>query len=126
MESPRSMLTESNVPTYMWTKVVNTSTYLTNKNAFQVNNRFSFEQVYIGIPLKLDRLRTFGCLAYVYIAKKKWTKLDPRLVKCMFTRYDESSKLYCCFNLATKIIIIIKDVMFAKMEEGSNKLATSN
>jgi hypothetical protein len=54
----------------MWTKVVNTSTYLTNKNAFQVNNRLSFEQVYIGIPLKLDHLRTFGCLAYVYIAKK--------------------------------------------------------
>jgi len=40
----------------------------------------------------------------------------------MFIRYDESSKLYCCFNLAIKIIIITKDVMFAKWNWGPTSL----
>ncbi len=116
------MLIESNVPTYMWIEVVNTSTYLTNRNAFQVNNKLSSKQVYIGIPLKLDHLRIFGCLTYVYITKSKRTKLDPKSIRCMFTRYDESSKLYYCFNFIVRRIIITKDVMFAKWKRGPRSL----
>ncbi len=78
--------------------------------------------MYIGIPLKLDHLRIFVCLAYVYFAKSKNTKLDPKLVKCMFIRFDESSKLYCCFNFATKKIIITKDVMFVEWKRGPTSL----
>ncbi len=122
MERPRNMFIESKNPTYMWIRVVSTSTYLTNRSAFQVNNRFSPEQVYIGIPLKLNHLRIFVYLVYVYIAKSKRTNLDPKLIKCMFTRFDESSKLYCCFNFATKKIMITKDVMFVEWKRGPTSL----
>jgi hypothetical protein len=84
----------------------------------QQYDRLSFEQMCIGIPLKLDHLRIFSCFLYVYIAKNKRKKLDPKSIRCMFTRYDESSKLYYCFNFAMKIIIITKDVMFVEWKRG--------
>lgn len=43
------------------------------------------------MPPKLDHLRVFGRVAYSYV---KQGKLDPRSMKCMFTRYPSGVKGY--------------------------------
>lgn len=40
----------------------------------------------IWILPKLDHLKIFGCLAYVYISKWNRPKLEPNQLKCMFTQ----------------------------------------
>lgn len=70
----------------------------------------------------LNYLKVIGCVAFCHIPSKKQNKLEPKSMPTILIRYDENSKTYCCFNLATRKIIISQFVCF---DERSCNLGTS-
>jgi hypothetical protein len=70
------------------------------------------EEMYIGIRPNLSHLRVLGCVAYCHVQDNKRTKLEPKAIPTIFVGYDESTKAYCCYNLATRRILISRDVRF--------------
>jgi hypothetical protein len=52
----------------------------------------------------------------------KRTKLELKSMRCMFTRYDKILKLYHCFHPKTKMIIIVKYVVFYEKQKGLTKI----
>jgi hypothetical protein len=64
------MAIDNGVLNYLWTKIVNTTTYLTNRNPSRSNNGLFPEHVYIRVLPNLKHLKVFGCLVYVHVGKK--------------------------------------------------------
>jgi hypothetical protein len=106
------MAMESNCLAYLWTKVINTSTYLTNRNPICSNGGLSPEHIYNGKAFDFNHLRVFGSLAYVHVSKSQRSKLEAKSIKCMMVGYDDWSKAYRCFDPKEKKLLINKDVVF--------------
>jgi len=89
LERTKSMAMESNYLAYLWTKVVNIATYLTNRNPTHSNGGLSLEHVYNGKALDLNHLKVFGNLAYIHVSKSQRRKLEAKSIKCMTVGYDD-------------------------------------
>lgn len=108
------MISKAQTPPFLWTEVVSTANYLTNRSPTRANLGISpFQQLKHTIP-DLQHLRVFGCLAYVHVPKGQRRKLDEHTSKCIFVGYSEQTKGYRCYHPTTKNIIINKDVRFEK------------
>lgn len=70
-------------------EVVVTATYLINRCLSNSLGMKTPEEVWLGHPPSLYRLRVFGCLAYAHIRQDK---VEPRALKCMFLRFPEGVK----------------------------------
>jgi hypothetical protein len=77
------MAMELDCPAYLWRKVVNITTYLTNRSPTHLNGGLSLEHVYNGKAPKFNHLRVFGSLAYVRVSKSRRSKLEAKSIKCM-------------------------------------------
>ncbi len=69
LEEVINMAMESYFPTYLWIEVVNTATYLTNRNPACSNGGLSLKHVYSGKALNLSHLKVFGSLVYIHVSK---------------------------------------------------------
>ncbi|WP_286490054.1 hypothetical protein, partial [Escherichia coli] len=56
----------------------------------------------------------FGCLAYALVPKEQRSKLDDKAFKCIFVGYSSESKGYRLYHLATKQILVSRDVVFVE------------
>jgi len=94
MEKAQNMALESQVPPYLWTKVVNIIVYLINYSPTWANSGAMLEEMFLGEKLNVNHLRFFGYVAYVHIPKEKQNKLESRTLKCLFLGYDDQTKGY--------------------------------
>lgn len=78
MERARSMAISCGIPTFIWSKVVNTSNYLVNRGPMCANNDIVLEQRYSKHKSHVNHLRVFGCLAYVHVPKQDCDKLGSK------------------------------------------------
>ncbi len=106
------MAKELDYPAYLWTKVVNTSTYLSNRNPIHSNGGLSLKHVYNGKTLDLNHLKVINNLAYIHVSKSKRSKLETKSIKCMTLGYNDWSKAYRCFDPKEKKVLINKYVVF--------------
>ena len=60
-----------------------------------------------SIPIKV-----FGCIVFVHIHSQHYSKLDPKVVKCLFLGYSLSQKGYKCYSPTQWKIYISMDVTF--------------
>jgi hypothetical protein len=60
------------------------------------------KEKFIGKKPDVFHLRVFGCIAYVHVFDKKRSKLDPKVMKCIFIGYPLKQKGYKCFNPSTQ------------------------
>jgi hypothetical protein len=92
------MAIDSGVPNYLWTKTVNTTTYLTNKSLSRSNNGLFPKHVDTRVLPNLKHLKVFGCLIYVHVGKKQEGKMGSKSIRCICIGYGETSKAYHCYN----------------------------
>lgn len=95
----RSLMFSMDVPKYLWGEAVLTATYLINRMPSRVLGFTSPRQKLLNVfphCLLLSELplKTFGCVAYVYLQAQFRGKLDKRAVKCVFLGYSGSQKGY--------------------------------
>jgi transposase InsO family protein len=113
LEKGRSMVADARTPKFLWSEVVATANYLTNRSPTRANpSGISPYQRLFGKVPDLSHLRIFGCVAYVHVPDETRTKLDPKTIPCVLTGYSEESKAYRCFNPHTRKILISSDVKF--------------
>ena len=57
-------------------------------------------------------LRTFGCLAYIKEQQLHLRKLNDRSTPCVFIGYEHGAKAYNLYDLSTKRVRVLQDVIF--------------
>ena len=63
----------------------------------------------------------FGCLAYVHVSKEKWGKLDPKTWTCIFLGYNDYEFGYRLWNVAEKIVVRSRDIVFIEEKTIANR-----
>ncbi|KAK9701121.1 hypothetical protein QE152_g30800 [Popillia japonica] len=69
-------------------------------------------------------MRIFGSPVMVNIPKQRRKKLDPKAKKMVFVGYSSTTKGYRCLDIATKEVVLSRDVLF--METKSQILMKQN
>jgi hypothetical protein len=72
-----------------------------------------FEKLY-GYAPDYSSFRVFYCTCFVLYPHVEHSKLSTQSVICVFLRYGEGKKRYCCFNLVTQKLYVSHHVVFLK------------
>ena len=88
LEITRALLIESHALASFWPEAIATTTYLTNclpLNPLQYKTPLETLGSFVPPPSSHSLPpRIFGCVVYVYLPKQNKTKLEPRVIKCVF------------------------------------------
>ena len=105
------------VPNSYWGEAVLTAAYLINRVPSRMLGNVSLVQFmtsrFPSVPiLKSLESRVFGYVAFVYIHKQHRSKLDPRVVRCIFIGYPPNKRGYKCYHPPSRKYFVSKDVTF--------------
>ncbi|GKV37564.1 hypothetical protein SLEP1_g45583 [Rubroshorea leprosula] len=67
-----------------------------------------------GVVPNYNYLRTFECACYLNLSVATSHKLASHSTLCVFLRYPTHHKGYCCFDLATNKIVLLRHVVFVE------------
>jgi hypothetical protein len=110
LEKARSLMLEANVSKFLWTKGVNTTTYLYNCSPTRSNLGITLEESYSRKKPDLSHLHIFGCTAFVHIVKQDKSKLAPKSCEEVLVGYDEVNIRYHCFIPQKHKMLVSRDV----------------
>lgn len=88
----RSILIASRLPLVFYGDALLTATYLHNRLVHSGASKTPYELLK-GRPPRIDHLRSFGCLAYVYIPAETRSKLAPSAVRCRLIGYGDDDDI---------------------------------
>jgi hypothetical protein len=112
----RAMLVTAEIPSQLWGEVVHVACYL--KNLTPVDTLKSPEELWTGRPLDLRHLRTFGCVAFVYILTAKREKLEKTSFKGVFVGYSQTARQYRILNPLDMTVKRYSSVEFDELQKG--------
>lgn len=112
-EMARSMLYQAKLSTSFWGEAVLTAIYLLNRSTTRQDKMRTREEIWSGHKPSIDRVRVFGCDAYVHVQDEKRKKMDPKSVKCIFIGYDDEKEMgYRFFDPEKMKITVSRDADF--------------
>lgn len=115
LEIARALMFTMNVPKTFWAKAIQAAVYLMNRMPTRILSFQSpLEMLCPDTPLFSFPLKTFRCICYVHVFKSIRTKLDPKVLKCVFLGYGADQKGYKCFHPLTRRKFVSRDVTFFK------------
>lgn len=100
------------LPPFLWSEIVNTSSYLMNRRQRpSLNNKSPFELLYLRKP-KLEHLRAIGAVAYAHIPKERQTggKMAPRASLGYLVGYAGSN--YRIYDPSRRGVYVYRSVIF--------------
>ena len=111
-EMARCILKEGNLPKYMWSYAIMSSTYIRNRC---YNNRIGTTQyeIFTGTKPNLLNIHLFGIICYAYVRNLK--RLDDRGEKGIFIGYDKYSSAYLVYFPEKEIVKTVMTVKFSDM-----------
>ncbi|KAG5561972.1 hypothetical protein RHGRI_004867 [Rhododendron griersonianum] len=112
LNTARSLLLSSSVPSVLWGEAVLTAAHLLNRMPTPLLSGSSpYERLYGQIP-NYSLLRVFGSTCFVLLPKKDRSKLNARCVVCVFLGYGINQKGYRCYDPVTKKLYVSRHVTF--------------
>src|SRR5262249_28027255 len=105
MEMMGSMMSRSNLPTFLWGETIKTALYILNRVPSKSILKTPFE-LWTGRKSSFNHFRVWGCPAEVKIYNPFEKKTDPRTIRCYFIGYPDHFKGYrfYCPNRGTRIV----------------------
>ncbi|WVZ96342.1 hypothetical protein U9M48_041997 [Paspalum notatum var. saurae] len=116
LEVARSMMYTMNVPKFLWSEAVLTTTYLINRIPSRVLNMKTPHEILFGKNEFIVPLKVFGSTCFVRDHRPSVGKLDPRAVKCIFVGYSSMQKGYKCWSPSERRLFVSLDVTFRESE----------
>ncbi len=113
----RSMMSHARLGSTYWEVAATTALWLINMRATKANinvgpDKTPYEAWYGDKP-RIDRLRVFGCDAYVHIPKENRRGFEPTAIQGVFVGYDkERENSYKVWDVMTKKMHVSRDVVF--------------
>ena len=101
----RSMLSNSNLPQFLWTDALKTAVYILNRVPTKAVPKTPFE-IWKGWKPSLRHMSVWGCPSEVRIYNPHEKKLDPRTLSGFFIGYAKTSNGYrfYCPSHSTRIV----------------------
>ncbi|KAI4324102.1 hypothetical protein L6164_023666 [Bauhinia variegata] len=110
LTTARSLLFQASLPLHFWGDAILTATYLVNRLPTPLlHNQSPFEKLF-SKPPSYSHLRVFGSLAFALNKSPHKHKFAPRSSPCVFIGYLVGIKGYKLYDIATKKIIITRDI----------------
>lgn len=111
LERARCMILGCNLGKAFWSEAVLAAVYLINRSPTSALNEDVPVRKWFNEPIKLSKLKVFGCIAYLHMPKELITeKFESRSKKCYFIGYCPNGyKLWCPQE---RKILYGKDVIF--------------
>ncbi|GKA16333.1 putative ribonuclease H-like domain-containing protein [Tanacetum coccineum] len=104
VETARTMLVDSNLPTTFWAEVVNTACYVLNRVLVtKPHNKTPYELI-CGRPPLIDFMQPFGCPVTILNTRDHLGKFDGKANEGYFVGYSVVSKAMRVFNKRTMIV----------------------
>lgn len=105
LDMVRSMLSNSNLPKYLWVEALKMAVYILNRVPTKAVSNTPFE-LWKGWKPSLRHMHVWGCPYEVRIYNLQEKKLDPRTISGYFVGYAERSKGYrfYCPSHTTRIV----------------------
>lgn len=94
-----------------WAEALAMAIYLLNRRACSAISQATPFQLYRKAH-DYNHLCVFGCLCYQNLSAIAPHKLAPRSIACVLLGYHSSHKGYHCLDLATRLIIISRHIVF--------------
>jgi hypothetical protein len=112
MDKERSMLNGVGLAQELWVEAVDTARYMVNMSHSSMLFDMTPHEVCLGKNTLVAHLKVFGCDTFFHVPKVKRSKLDKKVVKCIFIRYKEGMKGYKLWNPTSRRIVYSRDVVF--------------
>lgn len=112
IESARAMMSQNDMPKYLWAETVNTAVYILNRTPTKQTPESTPYEVWTRNKPFLGHLKICGCTAFAHIPDIKRTKLDSKSKKLIFVGYDGNSTNYRLFDPMTRKITVSRNVIF--------------
>jgi hypothetical protein len=119
LDKERSMLSGVGLTQEFWVEAVDIAKYLVNMSHSSVLFESTPQEVWSSKNPLLSHIKVFGCDAFVHFPKEKRSKLDKKVVKCIFIEYKEGMKGYKLCDPASRKIMYNRDVVFREFRRKS-------
>ena len=105
MNMVRSMLANSDLPSFLWTEALKTAVHILNRVPSKSVPKTPYE-LWTGRKPSLRYMKVWGCLAEAKLYNPFLKKLDMKTVTCYFIGYPDHSKGYrfYCPTHVTRIV----------------------
>ena len=115
LEAARAISFQMHVPKHFWADVVSTTCFLINRMPSSILDWDTlFQTLFPHKSLFPIEPQVFGCTCFVRDVRPHVSKLDPKLLKCIFLGYSLVQKGYRCYCLSLRRYLISIDVTFLK------------
>lgn len=112
-EKIRCMLSSAGLPGCFWWYAAGVAAYAYNTTPHsKFNNQSTPHEQWYQQKFDIDKLKVFGCTAFVHVFKHDRTKVAPKAMKCFFVGYQESQRSYILYSPELQKVIISRDVTF--------------
>ena len=123
VETARSMLVGANLPHRFWAEALSTATYLRNRSPTKAVFDMTPCEAWTGEKPQVEKLRVFGCQAFVHIPKDERRKLDSKSKKCLLLGYGTTTTGYRLYDPLKKKVLYSRDVVFNEQRCGFEEQA---
>ncbi|GJZ16460.1 retrovirus-related pol polyprotein from transposon TNT 1-94 [Tanacetum coccineum] len=119
IDTARTMLADSKLPTTFWAKAVNTACYVQNRVlVIKPHNKTPYE-LFLGRKPALSFMRPFGCPVTILNTIDHLGKFDGKADEGFFVGYSTNSKAFRVFNSRTRIVEENLHVQFRNQSNGT-------
>jgi hypothetical protein len=126
IETARTLLIASFVPSHFWGEAVSTAVYLINRQPSTKLSNKCLDGVLFGTHPSYDHLRVFGCICYALLPPRERTKLSAQSVECVFLGYGSEHKGNHCYDPSSHRLRISRDVTFVENNPFFHNPSTSS
>ncbi|SGZ16654.1 BQ5605_C020g09052 [Microbotryum silenes-dioicae] len=116
VEGILALLADAHLPKTFWEEAAAYSVYCKNLVQHSALDKATPNLVWQGGRTTASALHPFGWAAWLTVAPKLHSKLDPKAVRVLFTGYDLASKAFHFYNTTTKKVTLGRNATFLNTE----------